>query len=42
MDKMKTAVTKLTMLSERQLNYLMNPKLNEKLPPFVNLGQTGI
>lgn len=41
MDKMKTAVAKLTMLSERQLNYLMNPKLNEKLPPFVNLGRLG-
>jgi len=41
MDKMKIAVTKLTMLSERQLNYLMNPKLNEKLPPFVNLGRPG-
>jgi histidine ammonia-lyase len=41
MDKMKIAVTKLTMLSERQINYLMNPKLNEKLPPFVNLGRPG-
>ncbi|HNW82261.1 MAG TPA: aromatic amino acid ammonia-lyase [bacterium] len=41
MDKMKTAITKLTMLSERQINYLMNPKLNEKLPPFVNLGRLG-
>ncbi len=42
MDKMKTAVTKMTMLCERQLNYLMNPKLNEKLPPFVNLGKIGL
>jgi histidine ammonia-lyase len=30
------------MLAERQLNYLMNPKLNEKLPPFVNLGKLGL
>lgn len=41
MDKLKTAVTKLSMLSERQLNYLLNNKLNEKFPPFVNLGVLG-
>ncbi|MBN1200056.1 MAG: aromatic amino acid lyase [Bacteroidales bacterium] len=42
MDKLKIAMTKLSMLAERQLNYLMNPKLNEKLPPFVNLGKLGL
>ncbi|HTN05854.1 aromatic amino acid ammonia-lyase [Agriterribacter sp.] len=42
MDKLKTAVTKLSMLSERQLNYLLNNKLNEKFPPFVNLGVLGL
>jgi histidine ammonia-lyase len=41
MDKLKTAVTKLCMLSERQINYLLNDKLNQKLPPFVNLGKLG-
>lgn len=41
MDKLKLVVTKLSMLSERQLNYLMNSKINEMLPPFVNLGQLG-
>ncbi len=41
MDKLKIAVTKLTMLSERQLNYLLNSKINEMLPPFVNLGTLG-
>ncbi len=41
MDKLKIAVTKLSMLAERQLNYLMNDKLNQKLPPFVNLGKLG-
>jgi histidine ammonia-lyase len=41
MDKLKIAVTKLSMLSERQLNYLLNNKLNQKLPPFVNLGVLG-
>jgi histidine ammonia-lyase len=41
MDKLKIAITKLSMLSERQLNYLLNSKLNQKLPPFVNLGMLG-
>lgn len=41
MDKLKLALTKLTMLSERQINYMMNSKLNEILPPFVNLGTLG-
>lgn len=42
MDKLKTAITKLSMLSERQLNFLMNNKLNDILPPFVNLGILGL
>jgi histidine ammonia-lyase len=42
MDKLKIAITKLSMLSERQLNFLMNDKLNAKLPPFVNLGTLGL
>jgi len=42
MDKLKMVVTKLTMLSERQLNYLLNHKLNDILPPFVNLGKLGL
>jgi histidine ammonia-lyase len=42
MDKLKLAITKLSMLSERQLNYLLNDKLNKKLPPFVNLGTLGL
>ena len=41
MDKLKLVVTKLSMLSERQLNYLLNSKINEILPPFVNLGTLG-
>ena len=41
MDKLKIAITKLSMLAERQLNYLMNDKLNQRLPPFVNLGKLG-
>ena len=42
MDKLKIAITKLGMLAERQLNYLMNSKLNDILPPFVNLGKLGL
>jgi len=42
MDKLKTAITRLSMLAERQLNYLLNNKLNQKLPPFVNLGVLGL
>lgn len=42
MDKLKIAVTKLSMLAERQLNFLMNDKLNGKLPPFANLGKLGL
>lgn len=41
MDKLKIAVTKLSMLAERQLNYLLNRNLNQKFPPFVNLGVLG-
>ena len=41
MDKVKTVITKLSMLSERQLNYLLNDRLNQKLPPFINLGKFG-
>ncbi|RLD53348.1 MAG: aromatic amino acid lyase [Bacteroidetes bacterium] len=41
-DKLKIAVTKLSMLIERQLNFLMNDKLNKILPPFVNLGTLGL
>jgi histidine ammonia-lyase len=42
MDKLKIAITKLSMLSERQLNYLVNDKLNQKFPPFMNLGVLGL
>lgn len=42
MDKLKLIVTKMSMLAERQLNYLLNPHLNNILPPFVNLGTLGL
>lgn len=42
MDKLKIAITKLTMLAERQLNYLFHDRINDILPPFVNLGKLGL
>lgn len=42
MDKLKLVVTKLSMLAERQLNFLLNPALNQKLPPFANAGKLGL
>jgi histidine ammonia-lyase len=42
MDKVKIAITKLTILCERQLNYLCHDRINEILPPFVNLGVLGL
>ncbi len=41
MDKVKIVVTRLTMLAERQLNFLLNAKLNDKFPAFLNLGKLG-
>lgn len=41
MDHLRLAVTKLSMLAERQLNFLLNHKINDILPPFVNLGELG-
>lgn len=42
MDKLKIAVAKLSMMAERQLNYLLNDKLNGKLPAFINAGTPGL
>lgn len=42
MDKLKIAMTKLTMLMERQSNYLCHDRINNILPPFVNLGVLGL
>ncbi|MDR1897059.1 MAG: aromatic amino acid ammonia-lyase [Prevotellaceae bacterium] len=42
MDKLKLVMTRLSMLSERQLNYLMNPAINGCLTPFINSGVMGL
>jgi histidine ammonia-lyase len=42
MDKLKLVMTRVGMLAERQLNYLMNPAINGCLKPFVNSGVLGL
>ena len=42
MDKLKLGLVKLVMLLERQLDFLMDDRLNGLLPPFVNLGRLGL
>ncbi|MCK4663942.1 MAG: aromatic amino acid lyase [Bacteroidales bacterium] len=42
MDKLKISITKLSILAERQLNFMLNHKINNILPPFVNLGKLGL
>ena len=41
-DKMKIAMVRLAMVSERQLNYLCHDCINGILPPFLNLGTLGL
>lgn len=42
MDKLKIVCTRLSMLAERQLNFLFNNRINKILPPFINLGKLGL
>lgn len=41
-DKLKAAVIKLTMLSERRVNFFMHDKKNRLFPPFLNLKEPGL
>jgi histidine ammonia-lyase len=41
-DKVKIALVRLAMTSERQLNYLFHDRINGILPPFLNLGTLGL
>ena len=42
-DKVKIALTRLTMTMERQLNYLFHDRINDAiLPPFLNKGVLGL
>ncbi|MDR0536869.1 MAG: aromatic amino acid ammonia-lyase [Tannerellaceae bacterium] len=42
MDKLKIGIAKLTMLMERQLNYLCHDRVNGILPAFLNMGIPGL
>ncbi|MEM6413405.1 MAG: aromatic amino acid ammonia-lyase [Pseudomonadota bacterium] len=42
MDAMKIAVVKLTVLMERQLNFLLHDGINQILPAFLNGGTKGV
>lgn len=41
-DKVKIAVVRVAMTAERQLNYLFHDRINNILPPFLNLGTLGL
>lgn len=41
-DKVKIALVRLTMTAERQLNYLFHDRINNILPPFLNMGTLGL
>ena len=42
-DKVKIAIVRLAMTSERQLNYLFHNRINDDiLPPFLNMGTLGL
>ncbi len=42
LDQLKASLVKLTMLSERRINYFLNPNLNKRFPPFLNLLTPGL
>lgn len=41
MDKIKLVITRVSMLAERQLNFLLNARLNDKFPAFLNRKKLG-
>ncbi len=41
-DQLKMTLVKLTMLSERQINFFLNDKVNRIFPPFMNLNKPGL
>ena len=41
-DQLKAAIVKLTMLSERRLNFFLNKNINKFFPPFLNLKKPGL
>ena len=41
-DQLKIGIVKLSMLSERRVNFFLHEKLNGKFPPFMNLKKPGL
>ncbi len=41
-DQLKMTLVKLTMLSERRINFFLNRNINKFFPPFLNLKKPGI
>jgi len=42
MDQLKASMVKLTMLSERRINFFLNQNVNHFFPPFMNLKTPGL
>lgn len=41
-DQLKMTLVKLSMLSERRINFFLNNKINRRFPPFLNLKKPGL
>jgi histidine ammonia-lyase len=41
-DTLKLGLVKMTMLSERRINYFLNRQVNRSFPPFLNLVEPGL
>ncbi|MEO8065556.1 MAG: aromatic amino acid ammonia-lyase [Candidatus Doudnabacteria bacterium] len=42
LDQLKMTLVRLTMLSERRVNFFLNHNVNRFLPPFINLNKIGL
>lgn len=42
MDTLKASMVKLSMLSERRINFFLNKNINKTFPPFLNLKKPGL
>jgi histidine ammonia-lyase len=41
-DQLKISIVKMTILSERRINFFLNRNVNQFFPPFLNLNQPGL
>ncbi len=41
-DQLKMTLVKLTMLTERRINYFLNHDINKRFPPFLNIRKPGL